>query len=315
MNDKTCEVLLGNTNIKISPIGLGLWSWGDNFYWGYGRNYSENDLIEAFEYTLDHGINFFDTAEVYGNGQSEKLLGKRLLKCTENVVVATKFMPFPWRLSGNSLIKALKNSLKRLGLERVDLYQIHWPLPPVRIETWCNALAEAFHQGLVKAVGVSNFNPQQMRKAISALAKHDIMLSSNQVEYHILNRHIELSGLLDTCKDNGITLIAYSPLAQGLLTGKYSSTNPPKGIRSFRWNKEKIERIQPIIRLLREIGELHDHKTPSQVALNWVMAKGAIPIPGAKNGNQAHENAGALGWSLTPQEVKLIDQESENLSR
>lgn len=315
MNDEKCRILLGNTNIKISPIGLGLWSWGDSIYWDYGRNYSENDLIEAFEFSLDHGINFFDTAETYGNGQSEKLLGKRLLTCTENPVVATKFMPYPWRLSGNSLIKALKKSLNRLGLERVDLYQIHWPLPPVHIETWCNALAEAFHQGLVKAIGVSNYNSQQMHKAISTLAKHVVMLSSNQVEYNILNRHIERSGLLDMCKENGITVIAYSPLAQGLLTGKYTSKNPPKGIRSLRWSKEKIERIQPLIRLLHEIGEHHDHKTPSQIALNWVIAKGAIPIPGAKNGKQASENAGALGWSLTPQEVELIDQKSEDFSR
>ncbi len=296
-------------------FGIGCWAWGDRMVWGYGRGYSEDDLRAAFAHALELGITFFDTAEVYGLGLSEKLLGKFICESGASVKVATKFMPFPWRLSRSSLMRALRNSLKRLGLSRVDLYQIHFPLPPLTVETWMAAMLDAHQAGLTAAIGVSNFNRQQTQRAYEMLARHGVTLASNQVEYHLLNREIEKNGLLKLCQELGVTVIAYSPLAMGLLTGKYTAENPPHGTRGGRYSRKYLERIQPLILQLRRIGANHDDKTPAQVALNWVLCKGALPIPGAKTFEQVEQNAGALGWRLSDEEVQTLDEISEQVSR
>jgi len=294
-------------------------AWGDRFFWGYGRAYSETDVKSAFELSLDAGVTFFDTAEIYGSGISETLLGKFLRESsrpqgTFPIVVATKFFPYPWRIHGGSLKQALLNSLKRLQMEKVDLYQVHWPFPPVPIETWASSLADVVEDDLTKAVGVSNYNPDQMRKAQAVLAKRGVLLASNQVEFSLINRKIEKNGLLKLCQEMNITCIAYSPLGRGILTGKYSSKNPPAGIRSRRYSTKFLDRVEPILRLLREIGNENGGKTPGQVALNWVISKGAVPIPGAKNALQAQENAGALGWHLSESELAALDKVSDRLS-
>jgi aryl-alcohol dehydrogenase-like predicted oxidoreductase len=303
---------LGATQVRISPLGIGAWAWGERLYWGYGRGYGEADVQAAFAASLEAGIQFFDTAEAYGRGQSERLLGECIRASAEPVTVATKFWPYPWRLARGQLLGALRGSLKRLGLEQVDLYQIHWPFPPVPIETWMEAMAEAVKLGLARAVGVSNFNAEQMRRARAALAKHGLPLASNQVEYSLLNRRVEHNGLLGLCKAQGVTLIAYSPLAQGVLTGKYTAARPPSGIRALRYRPEFLTRAQPLIRLLQDIGRAHGGRSPAQVALNWTMCKGSLPIPGAKNARQARENAGALGWQLADSEVAQLDQASQS---
>ena len=220
------NVKLGKTGIEISPVGAGAWQWGDRMMWGYGDKYQESDVQAAFDASLEAGINFFDTAEVYGSGQSERLLGNFIANSDARVVVGTKFMPYPWRFTKGALLRSLKNSLKRLGLESVDLYQMHWHLPPRTIQTWADALAEAVQSGLAKSVGVSNYDEAQMRRAYSQLAKHNVPLAANQVPYSLLNRKVEFNGLLKTCQELNITLIAYSPLEKGLLTGKYSPDKP-----------------------------------------------------------------------------------------
>lgn len=310
---------LGKTDIRISPLGLGTWQWGDRMMWGYGKTYTGSDIHEAFQVSLQSGINFFDTAEVYGKGRSEQLLGACLKEARQfplraTLVVATKFMPYPWRLGKGALLSKLRASLARLRLERVDLYQIHWPFRPVPIETWANALADAVEAGLTRSVGVSNYNSAQMLRAHSALSKRGIPLASNQVEFHLLNRRVEREGLLKLCRELGVTLIAYSPLAKGLLTGKYTPQTRPPGLRSYLFRRARLGRIQPLIQLLREIGKAHDGKSPAQVALNWVMNKGAVPIPGAKNAKQAQENAAGLGWRLAEAEIAALDEESQKLS-
>ncbi len=317
-------IRLGKTDLSISMVGTGAWAWGDRMVWGFGRDYQEKDVKGAFDASLTNGINFFDTAEVYGQGRSERYLGSFIQECLaksdqelvsrDDLVIATKFMPYPWRLWKGTLIHALKNSLKRLQLAYVDLYQIHLPMPPFPVEVWAEALAEAVELGLTKSVGVSNYNEQQMRQAHLTLMKHDIQLASNQVEYHLLNRKIELNGLLEACQELGITLIAYSPLAQGALTGKYTPENTPPGVRGRHYNRSYLTKIQPLLRVLRDIGHTHDGKSPAQVALNWLICKGAIPIPGAKNERQALENAGAAGWSMTEAEVAILDEASLSLS-
>ncbi len=307
-------ITLGNTEIRISPLGIGTWAWGDRFFWNYGSDYSAEDVRAAFVAAVETGINFFDTAEVYGMGRAERFLGELTAQTTEPVVIATKFFPFPWRVRRAAMKRALRLSLKRLGKESVDLYQIHFPWPPRSPDFWVRALGEMVQEGPTKAAGVSNFNAEQMRRAHAILAAQGIPLASNQVHYSLLHRAPETNGVLAACKELGITLIAYSPLEMGLLTGKYSPENPPRGIRSRRYTKAYLARIQPLIGLMREIGRAHDNKTPAQVALNWVICKGAVPIPGAKNARQAESNAGALGWRLTEEAIAALDHASAQIT-
>lgn len=296
-------------------IGLGTWAWGDKLVWGYGNQYSAVEVEESFHAAVANGITFFDTAEVYGQGKSEKFLGQLIPNAGRKIKIATKIMPYPWRIARNALRKALEGSLKRLGLKSVDLYQIHWPMPPVSVENWMDQMADVYKDGLISAVGVSNYNTEMTKRAVEALAKKDIQLASNQVEYHLLERSIEKNGLFDYCKSNGIKVIAYSPIAMGILSGKYTPENPPKGTRAAQYNRQVLEKIQPLIKLMKSIGMDHDGKTASQVAINWVIAKGALPIPGAKNINQVEQNAGAIGWHLSAGEVKRLDETSESVNQ
>jgi aryl-alcohol dehydrogenase-like predicted oxidoreductase len=301
---------LGSTGISISPLGVGTWQWGSRVVWGYGTGeYSDADLAAGFRESLQAGLNLFDTAEAYGSGRSEVLLGTFVRAAGQPVVVASKFMPFPWRLSRKSLRRALRRSLERLGLARVDLYQMHFPTPPIPIETWVDALADAVQEGLVRAAGVCNYSTAQMLRAHEVLARRGVPLAAVQVRYSLLARQPETTGLLAACRDRQITLIAYSPLAQGILTGKYTPQNPPPGVRGLIHGRV-LERVRSLTALLREIGQGHGGKTPAQVALNWLLCKGAVPIPGAKNAHQARENAAALGWHLTEQEVAVLDEAS-----
>lgn len=294
-------------------FGVGAWSWGDRLVWGYGRGYSAEDVRQAFEAAIAAGIRMFDTAEVYGQGKSELLLGEFIRTVDQPVYLATKYMPYPWRLSRRSLIAALKGSLKRLGLPQVDLYQVHQPLRPVNPETWMAAMAEAVQMGLTREVGVSNYERSWTQRAFDSLAREGIHLASNQVEYSLINRKIEKNGLLKHCQDLGVRVIAYSPLGMGLLTGKYTPQNVPSGIRGGRYNGRYLERLTPLLTPIKRIGSDHAGKTPAQVALNWVICKGALPIPGAKNLAQAEQNAGALGWRLSEEEVAALDQAADKV--
>jgi aryl-alcohol dehydrogenase-like predicted oxidoreductase len=179
-----------------------------------------------------------------------------------------------------------------------------------------NALGEEVKSGRIGSVGVSNYSAEQMRQASQILAKKEVPLAVNQVQYSLLYRKIETKGILATAKELGVTILAYSPLAQGLLTGKYSpeSQNLPDGARKVdpRFKKEGLEKIAPILRVMQELGAKYQ-KTPAQVALNWLIAQGdVIPIPGAKTAAQAIENAGALGWSLEAREVTQLEQMSRS---
>ena len=295
-------------------MGLGAWSWGDRVVWQYGRGYTDDDIRQAFQTSITEGIRFIDTAEVYGSGRSERMAGQFLKETDQPILVATKFFPMPWRLTKDSIPSALKHSLDRLGLEKVDLYQIHWPTPLLRIERMMEGLVTCIDKGWARTVGVSNFDQSQMLRAFSALERKSVPLASNQVHYSLLNRKVEKNGLLARCKELGIRPIAYSPLEMGLLTGKYTPTNLPPGSRGGRY-MNLISKIGPLIKLMTEIGQDHGGKSNAQVALNWVMGKGALPIPGAKNATQALQNAGALGWKLTDVEMAKLDEASENVTR
>ena len=269
----------------------------------------------AFRASLDAGVTLFDTAEVYGLGESERILGKLTGELAEGTgettqlpFIATKYMPLPWRVRPGDVSRALKKSLRRLAVERVGLYQIHWPVVPARprLGQWVNGLIRAHGEGLIGAVGVSNFDADLMRRAHELLSRAGIPLASNQLPYSLLDRHIEHEGLLKACQELGVTVIAYSPIAEGLLTGKYTPDSRPAGYRGWRLRK-KVVQVQPIVDVLREVGEQNEGKTPAQVALRWLIQKGSVPIPGAKTAQQAMDNAGALGWTLAEGDIAALD--------
>ena len=306
-------VPLGKTDIMITTVGVGTWAWGDRLVWGYGGGgFDDGDIREAFDVSLENGANWFDTAEVYGLGKSERFLGQFLPSASEDVLVATKFFPFPWRLRKQAMLRALEKSLERLQRSRVDLYQIHTPIGRWRKPAFVSTLAEAVNAGLTRAVGVSNFNTELTKQANETLLAAGVPLASNQVEYSLFDRRIEKNGLLEYCLENDITIIAYSPLAKGMATGKYGPDNPPPGPRKRMYPPEKLKQYDPLISLLKEIGAGRG-KTPAQAALNWTICKGTVPIPGAKNAKQAAENLGAMGWRLSPEEVAALDEASNLL--
>lgn len=307
-------VHLGKTEIKISHIGLGIMQWRD-IELGPSDAPINKDIQEIYQTSVDSGINFFDSAEMYGYGRSETHLGRCLKAMPKDIVIATKFMPFPWRLTKGELRAALMRSLNRLGISHVDLYQMHWPIPPVPIKSWMDAMADAVSDGLVRAVGVSNYSPSQTTKAFEALAKRQIPLASNQVKYSLLDRRPEKSGLVDVCRDLSVTIIAYSPLEKGILSGKYTPENLPTGYRSWRYNRTYLQKIQPLMEAIHQIGDAHHGMTYAQVVLNWLACKGIVPIPGARNQMQAVENAGGLGWQLTTEEVATLDKLSNEVTR
>ncbi len=305
--------------VKRHPIfdgvemGVGTAAWGDRFMWGYRQSYQDEDLKGAFDASMAAGITCFDTAEVYGSGRAEALLGEFMKTAEPPVKIITKFMPYPWRLGRGSLLSALRASLGRLGKVKAALYLVHQPLPPVRVETWMEAMTEAYQAGMIEAIGVSNYDRSRTQRAYDALTRSGISLAANQVEYSLLNRRIEKNGLLEFCRNLGITVIAYSPLAKGVLTGKYTPQNPLRGARSTLYTPGFIAKAQTLINQLKKIGADHGGKSAAQVAINWTMCKGAIPIPGAKNLQQAEQNAGAAGWRLEEGEVSLLDELSDRV--
>ena len=303
-------ISLGKNGPTITQLGIGAWSWGDKLFWDYGSDYDATQVRKAFDATLESGISFIDTAEVYGFGESESLIGTFMKETGRRVQIATKYFPLPWRFSPSAIYDALAASLKRLQVEQIELYQVHQPFGFLMSQkTLMNTLAEEVKRGRILTVGVSNYSANQMREAHKLLADRGVPLAVNQVQYSLLARKIESNGILDTANQLGVTILAYSPLAQGLLTGKYTAEKVPTGARKLdpRFGKEGLRKIAPVISLLKQLGEQYE-KTPAQVALNWSISRGVVPIPGAKNALQAQQNAGALGWSLSPENVAELDK-------
>jgi aryl-alcohol dehydrogenase-like predicted oxidoreductase len=307
-------IRLGQNGPAVTPLCIGTWAWGDKLFWNYGN--SDNDaekLQDAFNAALEAGVTFFDTAEIYGSGLSEKYLGEFTQKATKPVQIATKYGPMPWRIRGQAVADALTASLQRLQVQSVDLYQVHWGFAFLMSQdTLMNALADEVQRGRIASVGVSNYTADQMREAHQILARRGVPLAVNQVRYSLLTRQVESKGIVDTARELGVTLLAYSPLAQGLLTGKYgvNSAETPTGARKVdpRFSKENLQKIEPVISTLRRIAENHG-RTPVQVALNWLICQGnVIPIAGAKTAEQVVQNAGTLGWRLSNDEVAELDE-------
>ncbi len=296
----------------VEPLGIGTWAWGDRSTWGmggYDAGLDERTISGAWEASLEAGVGLVDTAEIYGRGESERIIGRLLARepsVRPRVLLATKFMPAPQKLRVKpALRQALLRSIERLGVEHVDLYQLHGPISLRSKAALADALAAVVDEGLTRAVGVSNYSAKEVTSIHRHLAAAGVPLASNQIEYSLLRRVPETGGLLATHQRLGVVTLAYSPIGQGRLTGKYSAANPPPGKRGF--SAHPMERVEPIVAELRRVGEACGGHTPSQVALRWLIEKGAVPIPGAKNAEQARQNAGALGWGLPPEEVAALD--------
>jgi aryl-alcohol dehydrogenase-like predicted oxidoreductase len=309
------RIRLGRSDLEVPRLGVGAMTWGSpsgRSRWGpaklaYGGTAGPEEEQLAFEASLSAGVDLFDTAAMYSGGASERRLGE--LADGEQVVIATKFPP-GWLSKTDAFPAALDQSLARLRRNTLDLYQHHFPSRRIPIPALMALMADAVEAGKVRAVGVSNYSAAQLRIAHAALAERGVPLASNQVEYSLLHRAPETNGVLDACRELGITLIAYQPLAQGVLTGKYRPGDRPKGIRRFGryYRGDALQKVQPVVALLGEIGERHS-ETAAQVALRWLIEQeNVLPIPGAKDGRQAASNAKALSFSLDGAEMEALDQ-------
>jgi aryl-alcohol dehydrogenase-like predicted oxidoreductase len=309
-------MVLGRTGVRVSRMGLGAMTWGEPRFGpaqgAYGRSAGREEEAGALAASVAAGVTLVDTAPMYSRGESERRVGELVRAHDGAVQVATKFSPVPWQLAG-SLPTALDASLSRLGLERVPLYQIHFKSWLQPIPTLMKHLAAAVRRGKALAVGVSNFSADQMRLAHRVLADEGIPLASNQVQYSLVHRSPETDGTLDACRELGITLIAYSPLGMGLLSGKYRVGTPrANGYRRFLplFRKDRLSRIEPLLGLLGEIGASRGRAVP-EVALRWLLEDPVVlPIPGAKDASQARTNAGALAFALSADEREALSRAS-----
>jgi pyridoxine 4-dehydrogenase len=278
----------------------------------------DGQLQAVFNLCVNNGVTLFDTGDSYGtgrlNGRSESLLGQFSREYQgvnqENICIATKLAAYPWRWTRQSMINACKSSAGRLG-RNVDLVQMHWSTAnyaPWQEEGLLDGLADLYEQGLVKGVGLSNYGTKRLQRVHQKFAERGVPIKTLQVQYSLLSTYpVTELGLKDVCDQLGIKLIAYSPLALGILTGKYSEKGPfPRGVRGLLF-RQLLPGVRSLLQCLRDVAASRN-KTMSQVALNWCIAKGTIPIPGAKSIQQAQENIGALGWQLDSGEVAELDK-------
>jgi len=293
-------------DLEVSRIGLGAWQFGTD-RWGYGSDFTREDVIAAVHASLEAGVNWIDTAEVYGDGESERLIAEALGKGIQDVVIATKVSGSHLRYG--DVLQAAEGSLRRLRRDWIDLYQIHWPNAYVPLEETLKALEELLVSGKIRYVGVSNFPPELTEPLRQALGER---LVSNQVRYSLADRSIE-KHILPYARRHGITIIAYSPLGQGLLTGKYTRDNLPQDpIRGDQplFRPPNVDRIFEVVAVLRELAWKYE-RTPGQIALRWlIQQEGVVAIPGAKNANQARENAAAMDFSLEPEDWTRLSEVS-----
>ncbi|MFX0135283.1 MAG: aldo/keto reductase [Candidatus Hodarchaeota archaeon] len=291
---------LGKNNEKVSAIGLGTWQFGTKG-WGYGKEFDKSTAINIINLAIDNGVNLIDTAELYGDGMSEKIIGEAIKNRHDEVFIATKVAPY--NTGYRSLKRSCDRSLTKLGIKTIDLYQIHWPNPLLSTRRTIKALDELVDEGKIRYIGVSNFSIGRLKK-VQELTRHEIV--SNQVSYSLANLKIE-EKLLPYCKESGIKIIAYSPLAQGLLTGKYTPENPLRSLGVRRINNlfspRNLKKAMPLINKLKEVGEKYN-RSAAQVSLNYLIADDSvIAIPGAKNETQLMSNIRAADFELERNDI------------
>jgi aryl-alcohol dehydrogenase-like predicted oxidoreductase len=307
---------LGNSDLNITPMGVGAWAMGGSgwkFAWG---EQDDNDSISAIRAAIDAGINWIDTAAVYGLGHSEEIVGRAVKGLSNRPYIFTKCERrwdanreiYP-SLKADSVRKECESSLRRLGVEQIDLYQIHWPEPEAEIEEGWTELARLKEEGKVRWIGVSNFNVEQMKR-VQKIAP----ITSLQPPYSLLARKIEAE-ILPFAKANNIGVIVYSPMRAGLLTGKMTrerALNLPQDdwrSRNPDFQEPQLSRNLELVEILRQIGERHG-RTPGEVAIAWTLNNPAVTgaIVGLRNAEQVQGVIGALEFRLNQDEVAEIEK-------
>jgi len=309
---------LGNSDMNISRVGLGAWAIGGSWRWGWGEQ-DDKESIAAIKRAVELGVNWIDTAAVYGLGHSETVIGAALKEMQNKPYIFTK-CGLRWKETDNSareaysILKAksvreeAENSLKRLGVDCIDLYQIHWPNPKAEIEEAWTEMAKLKEEGKVRFIGVSNHTAAQMER-LKAIAP----ITSLQPPYNLINRSAE-SALLPFCKEHNIGVIVYSPMSSGLLTGKMT----PERIKSLPdddWRKQDFNYTEP--QLSRNLKLVETIKTiaakkgvpPAQIAIAWTLKHPAVTaaIVGMRNSVQADETAGAANLVLSDDEATQLE--------
>ena len=297
-------------DFRVSEIGLGCWQ-AANTEWATG---DDKKVMSAIGRSKELGVNLLDTAPLYGDGYSESVVGNAIKEYgRDNFIIATK-VAAP-HLRQEEVIKSCEASLKRLGIKQIDLYQYHWPDPweQVPLKHTLKALEKLYTDGRIRAIGVSNFAVRDLEEGRSILSKTDIV--SNQLRYNMLQREIE-EEVVPYCKKGNIKILAWSPLAQGVLTGRYSPANRPTDsarVTNRLFSEVNMGEIQKLLTVLSAAAKRHQ-KTVAQIALNWLRRDpSVIPIPGASSQKQAEENAEAVGWKLSDEELREIDKTLANL--
>ncbi|MBN2555256.1 MAG: aldo/keto reductase [Anaerolineales bacterium] len=309
---------LGHTDITISPIGLGAWQFS-NYRFGPFSTWQPVETAEIdgiIAAALARGVNWFDTAELYGFGRSERALSaglKRAGKPNGSVRIASKWSPI--LRTARSIESTIYTRIAALAPYDIDLYQIHFPGALASVESQMDAMANLVKASKIRSIGVSNFSAEQMRAAHMKLQKHGLALSSNQVHYSLLNRSIESNGVLQTARELGVTIIAYSPLEMGLLTGKFHE-NPnllnARPLNRRRSLRRMLEASRPLIEHMRPIARRYEASI-AQVALNWLIhVPGSLvaAIPGATKIRHAEDSAGAMAFQLSQEEWMELDAAS-----
>jgi aryl-alcohol dehydrogenase-like predicted oxidoreductase len=312
---------LGRTEMMVTPIGLGCWQFSkqNNMAGKFWPKLDDEMIGRIVTLSLEGGINWFDTAEVYGKGASEKALAKALqaagIKSGE-VGIATKWWPM-FRFASN-IPKTIDDRIAALAPYPIDLYQVHQPWGFSNEKSEVSEMACLLERKLIKYIGVSNFNVVKMKNAWETLDKKGIPLATNQMPYSLLDRHIESNGVMEMAKTLGITIIAYSPLAQGIVTGKFHD-NPELleniGFRKYsaKFKPEGMKKSLPVVMLVKELA-IKYNVTPAQVALNWVInyhGESVVAIPGATKEQHVKENTGAMSFRLSYEDMQRLDKVSE----
>lgn len=312
---------LGKTDIEVTPIGLGMMEFaGGGGLMGFAFPKINQDVKNAtVKAGLDGGVNWFDTAELYGSGVSEASLAEALKMAgrkKKDVVIATKWWPL-FRTARN-IPKTIDDRLRFLDGYSISNYMVHQPISFSSPEAEMDEMAKLVEVGKIRSVGVSNFSPERMRRAHRRLQEYGLPLAVNQVRYSLLDRRIEQDGTLETAKELGVTIISYTPLESGLLTGKYHKSPDLLAKKPPFWRARillGIEKSRALIAVLEEIGSKYD-ATPAQVALNWIIyARGdiVVTIPGVTSPKQAEDNAGAMKFKLSNEEIAHLDEISKGI--
>lgn len=299
------------TTITEAKIALGTWSWGIGGFAGgdaiFGNQLDTKDLQEVFEVAVSNGLNLFDTAYAYANGESERILGELVNAYgRDQIVISDKFTPGMQNDSTeNPVVDMLEGSLKRLGTDFIDIYWIH---NSADVERWTPLMVEAVKSGKIGRVGVSNHNLEQVKRVEEILAPHGIKVSAVQNHFSLLYRRSIEDGLLDYCKENGIQFFSYMVLEQGALSGKYNEANPlPENSNRGKTYNPLFPALKALLASLQEIAEKYA-ATPAQIATAWAIGRGTTPILGVTKVEQVKDATQAAQITLTPEEVSQLEE-------